>query len=151
MGGETPSTGATTPIPSSYSSAAPAEIQAKAKEYAAKHGVPEAIAMRMLNAESGGNIRAVSSKGASGLLQLMPGTARGLGVTDIFDVDQNLNAGYKYVSQLATKYNGNWEYAVAAYNMGPNGFDKFMTGQRNLPRETNGYVKKVMGSCSFCT
>jgi soluble lytic murein transglycosylase-like protein len=150
--------GGTTPIPTSYTSNAPAEIQQKAKEYAAKNNVPEAVAMKMLSMESGGGVGAVSPKGASGLLQLMPGTARDLGVTDIFNVDQNLNAGYKYANQLNQKYNGDWGLTMAAYNWGTGNVDSYLKngyGVRGpvngqMPKETINYVNKIMGSCSFC-
>jgi hypothetical protein len=139
-----------TTIPTTYSSNASAEIQQKAKEYAAKNGVPEAVAMRMLSAESGGVNGLTSSKGAAGLLQLMPGTAKGLGVTDVMDVDQNLNAGYKYANQMYTKY-GDWGLAMAAYNWGPGNLDKYLAGTKSsMPTETINYVNKTVGSCSFC-
>lgn len=147
-GGTTPGTSG---LPNrTNTSNAPEEIKQKAKEYAEKYGVPESVAMGMLNSESGGRNGLTSSKGAQGLLQLMPGTGRQYGVTDPFNVDQNLDAGYHYVSDLSKQYNGDWGKALAAYNMGPNGFDKYMDGQRNLPKETNNYVNKIMGYCDFC-
>ena len=108
----------------------------------------------MLSTESGGVNGLTSSKGAAGLLQLMPGTAQGLGVTDPMNVDQNLNAGYKYADQMYNKY-GDWGLAMAAYNWGPGNVDAYLkTGLgasgKPMPTETINYVNKTVGSCNFC-
>lgn len=149
-GGTGSSPSGQTPIPSSYTSNAPADIQQKAKEYAAKNNVPESIAMGMLSKESGGVNGLTSSAGASGLLQLMPGTARGLGVTDVMNVDQNLDAGYRYADQMYNKY-GDWGQALAAYNWGPGNMDAYLkTGYglkgQSMPNETINYVNGIMGT-----
>lgn len=149
-----PGGSSSTPIPSSYSSNAPADLQQKAKDYAAKNNVPESVAMRMLSTESGGVNGLTSSKGAAGLLQLMPGTAADLGVTDSMNVDQNLDAGYRYANQMYNKY-GDWGQALAAYNWGQGNMDAYLkTGQglkgQPMPTETIKYVNGIMGGCSFC-
>ncbi|MCP4581890.1 MAG: transglycosylase SLT domain-containing protein [candidate division Zixibacteria bacterium] len=92
--------------------------------------------------ESGGNPKAISSKGAKGLMQLMDGTARMLGVSNPFDVKQNINAGVKYLSSLIKKFNGNIENALAAYNAGPGVVDKY--GGMPPYEETKKYVKNIM-------
>lgn len=99
---------------------------------------PDLIAA-IIQQESGGNGRAVSNKGAGGLMQLMPQTARGLGVTDVFDPEQNIAGGTKYVAQMLKRYNGNVEKALWAYNAGPGNADK-----GNLPDETKKYIPSVM-------
>lgn len=97
----------------------------------------------MMRQESGGNPTAVSKAGASGLMQLMPATAKELGVSNIFDPQQNIAGGAKYVRQLIDKY-GNVDHAVQAYNVGPGRFDKFLAGEiKSLPQETVQYGDKV--------
>lgn len=97
----------------------------------------------MMRQESGGNPTAVSKAGASGLMQLMPATAKELGVSNIFDPQQNIAGGAKYVRQLIDKY-GNVDHAVQAYNVGPGKFDKFLAGEiKSLPQETLQYGDKV--------
>jgi len=92
--------------------------------------------------ESGGDPNAVSSKGAKGLMQLMDGTARMLGVSDPFDVRQNIYAGVKYLSSLIKKFDGNIKNALAAYNAGPGAVDKY--GGIPPYDETRKYVNSIM-------
>lgn len=102
----------------------------------------------MMQQESGGNPTAVSKAGASGLMQLMPATAKELGVSNIFDPQQNIAGGAKYVRQLIDKY-GNVDHAVQAYNVGPGKFDKFLAGEiKSLPQETVQYGDKVSANFS---
>src|SRR5881392_2911855 len=97
----------------------------------------------MMKQESAGNPTAVSKVGASGLMQLMPATAKELGVSNIFDPQQNIAGGAKYVRQLIDKY-GNVDHAVMAYSVGPGKFDKFLSGEvKSLPNETTQYGDKV--------
>ena len=88
-----------------------------AKAAARKHGVPEDLFLRLVQQESGWNPVAVSVKGATGLAQLMPGTAEVLGV-DINDPAANLDGGARYLRMMYDKF-GSWKLALAAYNAGP--------------------------------
>lgn len=108
----------------------------------AKYGVDPDLPRAMMQQESHGNPNAVSRVGASGLMQLMPATAKDLGVTNIFDPAQNIDGGVRYLSQLLNKY-GDVDKAVQAYNMGPGAFDKYEAGERKLPGETADYLGKV--------
>ncbi|WP_434063262.1 lytic transglycosylase domain-containing protein [Gemmobacter denitrificans] len=112
-----------------------------AKAAARKHGVPEDLFLRLVQQESGWNPGAVSPKGATGLAQLMPGTARLLRV-DINDPHQNLEGGAKYLSMMYAKF-GNWRHALAAYNAGPQAVEK----HGGIPpyAETKNYVKVILG------
>lgn len=113
-----------------------------AKDAARKHGVPEALFLRLVQQESGWNPGAVSPKGATGLAQLMPGTADLLGV-DIHDPVENLNGGARYLRRMYDKF-GTWKLALAAYNAGPGAVDEH-NGIPPYP-ETINYVAVVHGS-----
>lgn len=112
-----------------------------AKAMARKHGVPEDLFLRLVQQESGWNAGAVSHKGATGLAQLMPGTAKKLGV-DINDPTQNLEGGARYLRQMYDKF-GSWKLALAAYNAGPGAVEKH--GGVPPYSETKGYVKAILG------
>ena len=107
--------------------------------HAKTHNVDPDLIAAIIQQESGGNSSAVSSVGAQGLMQLMPKTARGLGVTDAFDPEQNIAGGTKYVAQMLRRYNGDVEKALWAYNAGPGNADK-----GRLPAETKKYISSVM-------
>jgi soluble lytic murein transglycosylase-like protein len=98
--------------------------------------------LALVQVESAFQPRAVSPKGARGLTQLMPGTARELGVQDAFDPQQNLDGGARYLRQLLTRYGGDVKRALAAYNAGPGAVDR----HRGVPpyRETRQYVRRVL-------
>jgi len=95
----------------------------------------------VMHAESGFKPNAVSHKGASGLMQLMPGTARRYGVTSIFDPRQNVMGGARYLSYLLERFNGDLELALAGYNAGENAVDD--NGGVPPYAETRHYVRKV--------
>jgi soluble lytic murein transglycosylase-like protein len=112
-----------------------------AKAMARKHGVPEDLFLRLVQQESGWNPGAVSHKGATGLAQLMPGTAQKLGV-DIDDPAQNLEGGARYLRMMYDQF-GSWRLALAAYNAGPGAVEK----HDGIPpfAETENYVKAILG------
>lgn len=112
-----------------------------AKAMARKHGIPEDLFLRLVQQESGWNPGAVSHKGATGLAQLMPGTARTLGV-DINDPHQNLEGGARYLRMMHDKF-GSWRLALAAYNAGPGAVEQ----HGGIPpyTETKNYVKAILG------
>jgi Transglycosylase SLT domain len=108
----------------------------------ANHNLDVDLLASVVRAESGGNIHAVSRTGAQGLMQLMPGTANELGVTDSFRADQNINGGTAYLDTLLVRYHENLALALAAYNAGPAAVDKY----HGVPpyRETRVYVARVI-------
>jgi soluble lytic murein transglycosylase-like protein len=112
-----------------------------AKAAARKHGVPEDLFLRLVQQESGWNPSAVSVKGATGLAQLMPGTAEVLGV-DINDPEANLEGGARYLRMMYDKF-GSWKLALAAYNAGPGAVEQ----HDGIPpyAETENYVKAILG------
>ena len=109
---------------------------------AEKHKIDPAIIMAIIMAESGYNPRAVSKKGAKGLMQLMPRTAKALGVKNIFNPIDNINGGVKYFKRKLNKFKGNVKLALAAYNAGSRNVLKY----RGIPpfRATKIYIKKVL-------
>ena len=111
---------------------------------AAKAATLEASLVRaVIVVESGFNPRAVSKRGAIGLMQLQPATARRYGVQNIYDPEENVRAGARYLSDLLTRFNSNLELALAAYNAGEEAVERY--GRRVPPfRETLAYVPSVM-------
>ena len=118
-------------------------LQQLADAYAQKYGVPPALGRAVIKQESGWNPNARSPVGAGGLMQLMPATARGFGVTNLFDPHQNLDAGMKYLGNLLHQFKDP-RLALAAYNAGP----AAVTHYGGVPpyAETQNYVKSIMGN-----
>jgi hypothetical protein len=112
-------------------------------EAARRHGLDPALVMAVVGVESGFQPQVTSPKGAQGLMQLMPGTARELGVTDPFDPAANLDGGSRYLSSLVARYDGDLTKALAAYNAGMGAVAR----HRGVPpyAETRDYVRKVLG------
>jgi soluble lytic murein transglycosylase-like protein len=113
-------------------------------QVAGQYGIEAALLHAVISVESGYNARAVSKRGASGLMQLMPGTARRYGVADIFDPAENVRAGALYLNDLLKMFDNDIRLALAAYNAGEAAVIKY--GRRIPPyRETAAYVPRVVG------
>jgi len=138
-------------IPSAANSAVPpaafrtnpraANYEAIILEHADANALNPALVRAVIQAESAFNPRAVSRVGAMGLMQLMPGTARDLGVLDPFDPEDNIRGGTKYLRSLLDRFDGSVELALAAYNAGPGAVERY----NGVPpyRETRNYVAKI--------
>ncbi|MDQ2832653.1 MAG: lytic transglycosylase domain-containing protein [Acidobacteriota bacterium] len=120
----------------------PDEMHEMLASAGAAHHIDEDLLASVIRAESGGQASAVSHTGAQGLMQLMPATARDLGVANAFQPDQNIAGGTAYLDALLTRYHDNATLAIAAYNAGPATVDRY----HGVPpyRETRGYVARVI-------
>ena len=110
--------------------------------YSNKNGLDEDFVKAVINQESGFNPNATSKCGAMGLMQLMPATAEGLGVTNAYDAKQNIEGGTKYLKGLMDRFNNDKSLALAAYNAGPNAVKKY--GGIPPYAETQNYVKNIL-------
>jgi soluble lytic murein transglycosylase-like protein len=122
--------------------AAPEEPRAIIREAAERYGVPEDLIAAVIEAESQFNPRAVSRRGAQGLMQLMPSTAATLGVEDPFSPRENIDGGVRHLRTLIDRFDNNLPLALAAYNAG----EVAVRQHKGIPpyRETRAYVRKIM-------
>lgn len=112
------------------------------KSAARRYNLPEKLIASVIQAESNFQVDAVSPAGAQGLMQLMPATAKELGVDDPFDVRQNIDGGAGYLRQMLDRFGGNVKLALAAYNAGPGTVERY---NGNVPyRETQNYIERVL-------
>lgn len=118
------------------------EIRNIVKMASAQHRVAPELVWAVISVESNFNTKAKSHKGAMGLMQIMPDTAKFLDIDDPYDTRQNIAGGTRYLSELLVQFNGNHEKAIAAYNAGPGAVKKY--GGIPPYRETRNYVSKVM-------
>lgn len=132
---------ATKPLVSSVKSK---QYDASINEHSRRMGVSADLVRAVIQVESAFNPTAVSTKGAMGLMQLMPATARELGVANPFEPDENIRGGVTYLKRLLERYNQKVELALAAYNAGMGNVEKY--GDVPPFKETQNYVKKITGA-----
>ena len=127
----------------------PVSMKARAARYdalihkvSAKHGVSPQLISAVMRVESCYDRKAVSRSGARGLMQLMPGTARELGVRDSFDPEQNVDGGVRYLKAMLTRFDNNLQLGLAAYNAGP----EAVAAHKGVPPypETKSYVTRIL-------
>jgi len=126
---------------SNASATAPEHFASAVQEAARTHGVDPRLVAAVARRESAWNANAISRTGACGIMQLMPATARYLGVTNVFDARENIFGGTRYLRTLLDAFNGDLDLTLAAYNAGPGAVEKY----RGVPpyRETREYVAAV--------
>jgi len=118
-----------------------AHIAAIIAREAGRYGLDPSLVTAMVEVESGFQVKAVSPKGAQGLMQIMPGTAQDLKLKDSFDAEKNIEAGSRYLRQLLDRFGGNVRLALAAYNAGPGTVSR--CGGVPPIAETKSYIEKV--------
>jgi len=139
-----PATASHKASPNSHQDAklSPADLGEMLGKAGHEHNLDVDLLASLVKAESNGNARAVSRAGARGLMQLMPATAKDLGVSDSFKPDENVRGGSTYLDALLTRYHDNLALALAAYNAGPEAVDRY----HGIPpyHETRAYVARVI-------
>lgn len=118
------------------------EIDNLIEKYSNKNGLDKDFVKALVKQESGFNPNATSKCGAMGLMQLMPTTAQGLGVSNAYDIEENIAGGTRYLKSMIDRFNGDEKLALAAYNAGPNAVKKY--GGIPPYQETQNYVKNVL-------
>jgi len=118
------------------------DVEGAIRAAALRHGISSRLALSVARTESGFRHTVISSTGAMGIMQLMPETARELGVGDPFDIEQNVDGGVRYLKTLLATYHGNVRRALAAYNAGPGRISK--RGPLTMPDETKTYVARIL-------
>lgn len=126
------------------------KIYAAVEKASKKYGVDSNLILSVIQAESNFDVNAVSSAGAQGLMQVMPSNLSAMGVTNGYDINENINAGTSLLKQYLNMYNGNTEMALMAYNAGPGTVSRRGVSSPSelykMPSETRNYVTKVMNS-----
>ncbi|KOR25043.1 transglycosylase SLT domain-containing protein [Clostridium sp. L74] len=123
-------------------------IDSAVEKASKKYRIDKGLLMAVIKQESDFNPNCISNAGAQGLMQLMPGTAREVGVTNPFDIEQNIDGGAKYLKKMLDMHGNVKELALAAYNAGPGTLQwrgvKNVSDINKLPSETRNYVKNIM-------
>lgn len=123
------------------------QIECAVQNAAREYGLPAELLRSVIRHESNYNPQALSPAGAQGLMQLMPATARELGVSDPFDIQQNIDGGSRYLKQMLDHFDGDLRKALAAYNAGPGTVRQY--GDVPPYPETRNYVRKVMSAAGL--
>lgn len=120
----------------------PSELKPLFAEIARRYNLPQSLLESVARHESGFNTRAVSPKGAQGLMQIMPGTQKMLGIGDPFDARESIDGGARYLRMMLDRFGGDTQRALAAYNAGPENVEKF----GGIPpfAETRNYVSRIL-------
>jgi len=128
-------------LPDDYEIPSMEQLETTVEAVSEKSEIPESLIYAMITVESAGDEQAESSEGAIGLMQLMPSTARAMGVEDPWDPNQNIRGGTKYLKTMLNKYDGDLTRALAAYNAGPGNVEKYV----GVPpfEETRQFIKSV--------